>query len=46
MKKLTVVGTYYSYKTLTCPHCGKSSKARVDPLEDAQAAKGSGKLLK
>jgi len=39
-------GTYYSYKTLTCPHCGKSSKARVLKRVDAQAAKGSGKLLK
>jgi hypothetical protein len=39
-------GTYYSYKTLTCPHCGKASKARVLKRVDAQAAKGSGKLLK
>jgi len=39
-------GTYYSYKTLTCPHCGKSSKARVLKRVDAQAAKGSGRLLK
>jgi len=22
-------GTYYSYKTLTCPHCGARGKARV-----------------
>ena len=39
-------GTYYSYKTLTCPQCGKSSKARVLKRVDAQDAKGSGRLLK
>jgi predicted RNA-binding Zn-ribbon protein involved in translation (DUF1610 family) len=39
-------GTYYSYKTLICPQCGKSSKARVLKRVDAQDAKGSGRLLK
>jgi DNA-directed RNA polymerase subunit RPC12/RpoP len=39
-------GTYYSYKTLTCPNCGKRSKARVLKRVDAQAVKGSGRLLK
>ena len=39
-------GTYYSYKTLTCPNCGKRSKARVVKRVDRQAAQGSGKMLK
>jgi DNA-directed RNA polymerase subunit RPC12/RpoP len=39
-------GTYYSYKTLTCPHCGKQSKARLVKRVGAREAKGSGKLLK
>jgi len=39
-------GTYYSYKSLTCPHCGKRTKARlVKRTEQVQGA-GSGKLLK
>jgi hypothetical protein len=36
-------GTYYSYKKLTCPHCHKTSKARLMKLSES---KGSGKLLK
>ena len=39
-------GTYYSYKNLTCPHCGKQSKARVVKRVGAKQAQGSGKLLK
>jgi predicted RNA-binding Zn-ribbon protein involved in translation (DUF1610 family) len=39
-------GTYYSAKKLTCPRCGKVTKARVLKRVDAQAAKGSGRLLK
>lgn len=36
-------GTYFSYKKLTCPHCRKTSKARLMKLSKA---KGTGKLLK
>jgi DNA-directed RNA polymerase subunit RPC12/RpoP len=36
-------GTFYSYKKLTCPHCRKTSKARLMKMS---RAKGSGKLLK
>ena len=36
-------GTYYSYKTLTCPHCRRKSKARLMKLSKER---GSGKLLK
>jgi len=39
-------GTYFSYKNLTCPHCGKQSKARLVKRVGAREAKGSGKLLK
>ena len=39
-------GTYYSYKTLTCPNCGMRTKARVVKRADAQSARGSGELLK
>ena len=39
-------GTYYSYKTLTCPNCGKRTKARVVKRVDRVAGTGSGKLLK
>jgi len=39
-------GTYYSYKNLTCPHCGKQSKARLVKRVGAREAKGSGKLLR
>jgi predicted RNA-binding Zn-ribbon protein involved in translation (DUF1610 family) len=39
-------GTYFSAKKLTCPKCGKVTKARVLKRADAQAAKGSGRLLK
>ena len=36
-------GTYYSYKKLTCPHCHKTSQARLLKLSES---KGTGKLLK
>ncbi len=39
-------GTYYSYKNLTCPHCGKQSKARLVKRVGAETAKGSGRMLK
>jgi len=39
-------GTYYSYKQLTCPFCGKRTKARLVKRVGAEAARGSGKLLK
>jgi DNA-directed RNA polymerase subunit RPC12/RpoP len=39
-------GTYYSYKNLTCPHCGKQSKARLVKRVGAKQAQGSGRLLK
>ena len=39
-------GTYYSYKNLTCPHCGKMTKARLVKRVGAEQAKGSGRLLK
>jgi hypothetical protein len=39
-------GTYYSYKLLTCPNCGKRTKARIVKRVDARAAKGSGRMLK
>jgi hypothetical protein len=39
-------GTYYSYKKLTCPYCGKSTKARLVKRVGVETAKGSGKLLK
>ena len=39
-------GTYFSYKNLTCPHCGKQSKARLVKRVGARQAQGSGKLLK
>ena len=39
-------GTYYSYKSLTCPHCGQMSKARVVKRVGAKEARGSGRLLK
>jgi predicted RNA-binding Zn-ribbon protein involved in translation (DUF1610 family) len=39
-------GTYYSYKNLTCPHCGKQSKARVVKRVGAREARGTGRLLK
>lgn len=38
-------GTYYSYKALTCPHCGKRSKARLVKRVGTETAKGSGTLL-
>jgi len=39
-------GTYYSYKTLTCPNCGKRTKARVVKRVDERSAQRSGRLLK
>ena len=39
-------GTYYSYKTLTCPNCGQRTKARLVKRVGADTAKGTGKLLK
>lgn len=40
-------GTYYSYKNLTCPHCGARTKARLVKRADLEKiAKGGGKLLK
>ncbi len=39
-------GTYYSYKNLTCPSCGKNTKARFVKRVGAESAKGSGRMLK
>ncbi len=39
-------GTYYSYKNLTCPNCGKQSKARLVKRVGAREARGSGKMLR
>jgi DNA-directed RNA polymerase subunit RPC12/RpoP len=39
-------GTYYSYKTLTCPYCGTRTKARLVKRVGTDAIKGGGKLLK
>jgi DNA-directed RNA polymerase subunit RPC12/RpoP len=39
-------GTYYSYKNLTCPHCGKMSKARLVKRVGFRSAQGSGRMLK
>jgi hypothetical protein len=39
-------GTYYSYKKLTCPHCGQQSKARLVKRVGARQAQGSGRMLK
>ena len=39
-------GTYYSYKNLTCPHCGQQSKARLVKRVGREVAKGSGRMLK
>jgi hypothetical protein len=39
-------GTYYSYKTLTCPNCGARTKARLVKRVGAREAKGSGRMLK
>lgn len=39
-------GTYYSYKNLTCPYCGKQSKARLVKRVGAREARGSGKMLR
>lgn len=38
-------GTYYSYKNLTCPHCGKRTKARLLKRADAKGA-GTGNMLR
>ena len=39
-------GTYYSYKNLTCPHCGKRSRARFVKRVGARQARGGGRLLR
>jgi DNA-directed RNA polymerase subunit RPC12/RpoP len=39
-------GTYFSYKQLTCPHCGKRSKARLVKRAEMGEGAGSGRLLK
>lgn len=39
-------GTYYSYKLLTCPYCGKRTKARLVKRVGAREARGTGRLLK
>lgn len=39
-------GTYYSAKRLTCPKCGKITKARLVKRVDMQTARGSGRMLK
>jgi DNA-directed RNA polymerase subunit RPC12/RpoP len=39
-------GTYYSYKNLTCPHCGQQSKARLVKRVGAREARGTGRMLK
>ncbi len=39
-------GTYYSAKKLTCPRCGKVTKARLLKKADERTAKGSGTMLK
>ena len=39
-------GTYFSAKNLTCPHCGKRTKARLVKRADARTARGSGGMLK
>ncbi|NLE21378.1 MAG: hypothetical protein GX624_01150 [Actinobacteria bacterium] len=39
-------GTYYSYKNLTCPHCGRQSKARLVKRVGAREARGSGRMLR
>ncbi len=38
-------GTYYSSKNLTCPHCGKRTKARLVKRAEVRGA-GTGKMLK
>ena len=39
-------GTYYSAKKLTCPRCGKVSKAKLLKKADAKTAQGSGTMLR
>ena len=39
-------GTYYAPKSLTCPRCGKRTKARLVKKADARTAAGGGELLK
>lgn len=39
-------GTFYSYKKLTCPYCGKTTKARLVKRVGTDAAKGSGRMLR
>ena len=38
-------GTYFSYKQLTCPHCGKRTKAKLLKRAEATGA-GSGNILR
>jgi hypothetical protein len=38
-------GTYYSYKVLPCPHCGKKTQAKLVKRAEARGA-GSGRVLK
>jgi hypothetical protein len=38
-------GTYFSYKQLTCSHCGKRTKARLLKRAEAKGA-GTGNMLK
>ena len=39
-------GTYYSYKMLTCPNCGKRTKARLVKRAEVVEGSGSGRMLK
>ena len=39
-------GTYFAAKMLTCPRCGKRTKARLLKRADAKTAKGGGMMLK
>ena len=38
-------GTFFSYKQLTCPHCGKRTKARLLKRAEAKGA-GTGSMLR
>ena len=38
-------GTYYNYKALPCPHCGKKTQARVVKRAEARGA-GTGRMLR
>lgn len=39
-------GTYYSAKKLTCPRCGKVTKAKLLKKADQKTAQGGGTMLK